>query len=67
MVGLSRRRIAVNGERVGNPLDLDLLVKRIIVAIAGRDLEVAEPAGHRILKGRVIGDLRPRLTLNRPD
>ena len=51
-----RLRVAVDGERVGDALDAQVQVERVVVRVIRLDAPVAEAAIHRAFERRVVGD-----------
>ncbi len=66
-VRCGRIGIGEDRERIGHPLDDDVLVEPVVARIAGVDAEVAEPAGHRAIQRRVIGRVGVRDVLDVAD
>ena len=59
-------RVHVHRERIAYPPDLDVLIKRVVVAILGQDSDVAFSVGDLVLTSGVVSDIRIRYVLNVP-
>ena len=59
--------IHVHRERITNPANLDVLVKRVVVAILSQQPDVALTIGNLVLAGGVIGNISVRDVLNVPN
>ena len=59
-------RVHVHRERIAYPPDLDVLIKRVVVAILGQDSDVAFSVGDLVLTSGVVSDIRIRYVFNVP-
>ena len=59
--------VHVDRETVANTANLDVLVKRVVVAVLSQQTDVAFTVGHLVLAGRVVSHISVRDVLNVPN